>query len=161
MPTQEPIRDRPRLPQGYRIPETAEGMLAWAWASERLEQSQNYWVATATNDRRPIVRPLWGAWLANQLYFEGSPETRWGRQIAVNPHIQVNLESGSEVVIVEGLVVDEIDVGPERYQRITDIYAAKYGGYRPEDHGFFVVTPHKVLAWTTFPTTLTRFTFPR
>jgi Pyridoxamine 5'-phosphate oxidase len=151
--------DRPILPAGYQIPQTSEGMLPWEWAHERLERSKNYWLATATLDGRPTARPLWGVWLDQQLYFEGSPQTRWGRLISANPHVQVHLESGSEVVIVEGTVIDEVDVGPERYQRVTDMYASKYDDYRPTDHGFFVVTPSKVLAWGAFPNTLTRFRF--
>jgi nitroimidazol reductase NimA-like FMN-containing flavoprotein (pyridoxamine 5'-phosphate oxidase superfamily) len=157
--TLQPTRDRPKLPQGYKIPAADDGMLPWEWVDERLERSKNYWIATATNDGQPLARPLWGVWLDSQLYFEGSPLTRWGRLISVNPRIQVNLESGNEVVIIEGQVADEVDVGEERYQRVTDQYAAKYNGYRPEDHGFFVVTPRKILAWAAFPDTLTRFRF--
>ena len=152
-----PYADRPQLPAGYAIPETAEGMLEWDAVHTRIEQAKNYWIATATLDGHPLARPLWRVWVDNKLYFEGSPATRWGRLISVNPHIQVHLESGSEVVIVEGRVFDEPNIGEDQYKRVTDWYAAKYDGYRPLDHGFFVVTPHKVLAWTHFPSTLTRF----
>jgi Pyridoxamine 5'-phosphate oxidase len=155
MPT--PIADRPQLPAGYGIPQSTEGMLEWDAVVSRLEQARNFWIATATLDGHPVARPLWGVWMDNQIYFEGSPQTRWGRLVSINPYIQVHLESGNEVVIIEGTVIDELDVGADRYQRITDIYAAKYDGYRPQDHGFFVVTPNKVLAWASFPATLTRF----
>jgi hypothetical protein len=151
------IVDRPQLPAGYEIPQGPEGMLQWSEVDSRIEQAKNYWIATASLDGHPVARPLWGVWMGQQLYFEGSPKTRWGRMISVNPHIQVHLESGNEVVIIEGTVIDELDVGEERYQQVCTIYASKYNGYQPVDHGFFVITPKKVLAWAGFPNTLTRF----
>ena len=49
--------------------------------------------------------PAWGAWVDGALYFDGSPETRRGRNLAQNSSIVVHLESGDEVVILEGEAV--------------------------------------------------------
>ena len=42
----EPRRSRPVLPDGYGVPDTEEGMVAWSWAVEQLEQARNYWFST-------------------------------------------------------------------------------------------------------------------
>jgi hypothetical protein len=32
----EPVRSRPRLPDGYGVPSSEEGMVDWSWAVEQL-----------------------------------------------------------------------------------------------------------------------------
>src|SRR5262245_8847137 len=147
-PPAEPRASRPRMPNGYRVPASEEGLLPWAQTRERLEHAPNYWICTVGPGGRAHVRPLWGVWLDNRLYFEGSPVTRWARNLAANPQISIHLESAGEAVIVEGTVEDVYDVGPELYARVTDVYAAKYDGYKPEDHGFFVFRPRVAYAWS-------------
>ena len=39
----------------YGVPESAEGMLPWSWAEERLVPAHNYWVVTAG----PVTAGLW------------------------------------------------------------------------------------------------------
>jgi nitroimidazol reductase NimA-like FMN-containing flavoprotein (pyridoxamine 5'-phosphate oxidase superfamily) len=155
----EPRVDRPRFPKGYKVPADTAGLLSWAPTRERLEQAPNYWLCTVGPGGRAHVRPLWGVWLDNRLYFEGSPLTRWARNMAANPQVSVHLESAGEAVIVEGTVEDVEDVGEELYTRVTDVYAAKYDGYRPEDHGFYVLRPRIVYAWSAPLQDATRWTF--
>jgi hypothetical protein len=126
----------------------------------RLTQSENYWVATASPGGQPHAAPVWGAWVDGRFYFEGSPETRWGRNITRNPRISLHLESGSEVVIIEGSIEDQDDVGAELAERVAGAFAAKYNGYRSQERGYFILTPRKALAWKSFPKDVTRFTFP-
>ena len=76
-----------------------------------------------------------------------------------NPQMTVHLEDGNQAVIVEGTVEDVIDVGEELYKRVTDVYAAKYNNYRPEDHGFFVFRPQVAFGWRQFPQSATRWRF--
>ena len=90
------------MPQGYGVPETEEGLLPWSWATARLEAALNYWFATTRPDGRPHAMPAWAVWLDDSLYFEGSPATRRARNLAENPQVSVHLESGDEVVILEG-----------------------------------------------------------
>src|SRR5581483_11367565 len=101
-PPVEPRRSRPLMPEGYGVPETEEGLLPWSWAVERLERARNFWFSTTRPDGRPHAMPAWGVWLDGALYFEGSPETRRARNLAANPALVVHLESGDEVVILEG-----------------------------------------------------------
>jgi hypothetical protein len=157
--TEEPRAGRPRFPAGYQAPKDDDGLLPWAYARERLEQAQNYWVATATADGRPHAAPVWAAWVDGRLYFEGSPETRWGRNLVANPRASVHLESGSEVVIVEGVVEDVDDVGKELAERVADAFAAKYNGYRGQGLGYFILVPRTVIGWSQFPADATRWSF--
>ncbi len=77
-------------------------MQTWSWAVERLESALNYWFSTTRPDGRPHAMPAWAVWVDHALYFDGSPETRRSRNLAVNPAIAVHLESGDQVVILEG-----------------------------------------------------------
>src|SRR3954468_22320223 len=100
-----PISSRPLMPDGYGVPEHDEGLLEWSWAVERLTAARNYWFCTTRPDGRPHAMPAWAAWVNGTLYFDGSPETRRGRNLAQNASIGVHLESGDEVVILEGRAV--------------------------------------------------------
>jgi hypothetical protein len=155
----EPRASRPRFPQGYEVPTDESNLLPWSHARSRLEQAQNYWVCTATTEGKPHAAPLWGAWVDDRLYFEGSPATRWGRNLAANPQAIVHLESGSDVVIVEGAILDEDDVGEALAERIAASFAVRYNGYRTQSRGFFILVPRVSFAWSRFPHDATRWVF--
>ena len=154
-----PHATRPMFPEGYGVPTDTADLLDWSVARAGLEQARNYWICTASRTGRPHATPLWGAWLESRLYFEGSPATRWGRNLTANPQVSVHLESGNQVVIVEGVVEDIDDVGRELAEQIADSFAAKYDGYRSQNRGFFVLFPRSALAWTHFPVDATRWHF--
>ena len=160
----EPRGSRPDMPKDYGIPESEEGLLPWSHVTERLSAAMHFWIGTCRPDGRPHVSPIWGVWLDGFLYFDGSPETCRGKNIARNPHITVNLESGSDVVILEG-IAETISPDLELRQRLSQVYTAKYAdsGYSPGpetwEPGIYRVYPRRVLAWTTFPTDCTRWEF--
>ncbi|MGH2351984.1 MAG: pyridoxamine 5'-phosphate oxidase family protein [Chloroflexota bacterium] len=162
----EPKASRPVMPNGYGLPETDEGLLPWSWAVEQLEQARNYWFCTTRPDGRPHAVPAWAAWLDGALYFDGSPETRRARNLAANPAITVHLESGDEVVILDG---EAHEAGkPERAfaERLAAAFAAKYGDYRPspdqwDEGGLWLMRPHVALGWSEFPKNATRWRFPK
>jgi nitroimidazol reductase NimA-like FMN-containing flavoprotein (pyridoxamine 5'-phosphate oxidase superfamily) len=113
---------------GYGVPEGEEGLLSWGQVVERLEAARHYWMATVRPDGRPHAVPTWGAWVDGAFYTEGG-----GRKIGnlrANPAVAVHLESGEEVVILEG-TAEEISA-PERplFERIDASYGTKYG-YNP------------------------------
>lgn len=165
----EPKASRPHVP-GYGIPESEDGLLPWGHVHQRLERARNYWVCTASADGRPHAIPIWGAWTDQRVFFEGGRHTRWARNLALNPRVAVHLESGDDVVILEG-IVDHI-FRPDRalFRRIDAQYASKYD-YKPSNNlkspddepfpegGLWAVRPQLVLAWTKFPTDMTRFRF--
>ncbi len=98
----QPRVERPQVPEGYGAPDTDEGLLPWEWAEQKLTEAPNYWFATVRPNGRPHASPIWGIWMDGALYFDGSPETRRMKNIAANPNVAVHLESGDEVVIIEG-----------------------------------------------------------
>lgn len=155
----EPRASRPRFPQGYEVPTDKTGLLPWSHARARLEQAKNFWLCTASPQGRPHAAPLWGAWVEDRLYFDGSPTTRWGRNLAANPFASVHLESGSDVVIVEGRIEAVADVGEALAGRIADSFAARYDGFRPEGRSFLTLVPRVAFAWSRFPDDATRWTF--
>ena len=157
----EPRASRLEMPRGYRAAGSGAGLLPWSHAVERLERAQNYWLATARPDGRPHVTPVWGVWIDGALYFDGIPTARWARNLAANPAVAVHLESGNDVVIVEGAaedVVTDADVGG----RIIEAWAAKYGRLLPEPatDGIFRLRPRTARAWSRFPDDATRWQFP-
>ncbi|GAB4181887.1 MAG: pyridoxamine 5'-phosphate oxidase family protein [Roseiflexaceae bacterium] len=152
--------DRPIVPKDYGVPTSEEGLLTWDDVRARLEQAPNYWIVTANLTAKPHAVPLWGAWVGTRFYFDGSPETRWGRNLAANPQIAIHLENGSEAVIVEGTFSWQNDLTLETFALVQASYRAKYPTYTPEHmEGLYMVTPHKIMAWTSFPKTMTRFRF--
>jgi len=74
-----PTVDRPHVP-GYGIPETTDGTLPWSWATERLDRAIVYWLATTGADQVPHLIPIWGAWVDERWYVEGSRGPRVKRR---------------------------------------------------------------------------------
>lgn len=153
---------RPDMISGYGIATVSEGQLEWSWASERLRSSRNYWVCTTRADGRPHAMPVWGLWLDDAVWFSTDPQSFKARNLAARPDIVIHLESGDEMVVVEGRA--DYVAAPGLPDGFVPAYQDKYG---PEldtsnpDFGFYRVAPHKVLAWREidFPTSATRFTF--
>jgi nitroimidazol reductase NimA-like FMN-containing flavoprotein (pyridoxamine 5'-phosphate oxidase superfamily) len=151
------------------VPETDDGLLAWDVVEARLVDSVQYWMATSRPDGRPHVVPRWGVWLDRRLYYDGSPETRHARNLAANPACALHLEDGWQAVIVDGRSDRSDPVAGALAERIAAEFRRKYAdlGYAPEpdawsgDHagGLCVFTPARALAWTSFPTDMTRFRF--
>jgi hypothetical protein len=147
---QEPQASRPAAPAIYRFPKTPEELLPWSHAVERLERARNYWVATTRPDGRPHVTPVWSVWVDEALYFDGHPATRWARNIKAQPAMAAHLESGDDVVILEG-VGEEVVTDADLADRIVTAWAAKYGRLLPEpaESGMFRLRPHAARAWST------------
>ncbi len=155
-----PIADRPHIP-GYGIPENKKGMLAWSHVTERMASAQNYWIGTVSPDGHPHATPVWGLWLDDKLYFGGGVTTKRSRNLAENSAVCVHLESGSDVVILQGEALPLASPDKELTTRLADLSAEKYG-YRPkpenyEAPGTFVFSPVVVLSWKQFPKDATRW----
>jgi hypothetical protein len=154
-----PTRRRPGFREAYGIAAEESGMLDWSFAAERLVAARNYWVATACEDGRPHAMPVWGLWLDGAFVFGTSSRSRKARNLRHDPRAVVHLESGDEVVIVEGVAEPRPLDEPLR-----DLYEAKYD-FRPEPdaggEGWFRIVPEVAYAWTEreYPRTATRFDF--
>ena len=158
---------RPIMPKDYGVPLGEDTLLQWTTVEAQLMKERIYWVCTVRPDGRPHAVPLWGAWYNERFYFDGSPETRHVRNLIANPAVSVHLESGEEVVIIEGqgkaVGKPARDVAEGLYQ----IYKSKYMGYpgyepTPEmwdEGGLYEIVPQRVLAWSNFPSDATRWVF--
>ena len=162
----KPRRSRPKMPKGYGIPTSERGMLPWRFVEEQMSNARNYWIGTTRPDGRPHATPVWGAWLDGTLYFEGSPQTRRGRNLAANPALVVHLESADQVVILEGEAFEIRQPDRSLAARLAEAMSAKYKavGYRPspeqwDNGGLYVVRPRAAFAWTQFPKNTTRWLF--
>jgi hypothetical protein len=100
------------------------------------------------------------------LCFGGSPETRWVRNLDVNPAISVHLASNAEAVILEGTA--ELVTNPDDPLAATSAAASreKYPQYYSADmpfQPFWALRPRTVYAWMLegFPRGAARWTFGR
>lgn len=124
MASVNPIAQRPYFGNTYGISPSAEGLLPWSWAGHKLAAARNYWIGSTRPDGRPHVAPVWGVWMDEALYFSSDPASRKARNLALNPNIVVHLESGDEVVILEGIV--KILDDQQIYKQVARTYNAKY-----------------------------------
>ena len=128
-----------------------------------LTRARNYWVATSRRGR-VHASPVWGLWLGDEFWFSTDPQSRKGRDMARNSNVVVHLESGDEVVIIEGRVKR---VAPDSIpRRLPGLYRMKYGfelDATNPSHGVYVASPHALYAWTEkdFPKSATRWSFAR
>jgi hypothetical protein len=159
----QPKAGRPVMPSDYGIAKGAEGLLPWTHVEERLSSSRNYWASTTRPDGRPHVMPVWGVWIGGIFYFCTDRRSRKGRNLAEQPAIAVHLESGDDVVIVEGVASQVMDA--PLLAAFDDAFNSKYGmrvAAIPGDTGIFAVSPRTVFAWREkdFPVSATRWLFP-
>jgi len=120
--------------------------LSWGWATERLSRARNYWIATTRPDGRPHSRPVWGVWLDTTLYF--STGSLAAQNLVSRPAITVHLESGSEVVIIEGVAEKVTDAS--LVEQVVHLYNQKYHwNLDPKqlDGPFYAVRPQVAFGW--------------
>lgn len=156
-----PIASRPQI-DGYGIPKDKKGLLPWSHVTSRMKEAMHYWVCTASPEGQPHSTPVDGLWIDDLLYFGGSPTTKRNRNLARNPSVCVHLESGSDVIILEGEARELQNPDGVLAKLLSEESSRKYGyGLTPEDYektaGIYVFTPRKVLAWKQFPKDATRW----
>jgi hypothetical protein len=128
----------------YGAPST-HAPLAWQWVEDRLSEVGTLWV-TATSVGYPHPRPVWGVWHRELLHLSiGTPSIR--RQLLTDPRLTVHLDSGTDVVIIEGQAVPY----PQTSDDVIQAYNAKYDwDYDVEQYGQLTeVHPQTLVAWRT------------
>ena len=139
------------------------GALPWRTVDLTLQVTRSAWLSTTRPDGRPHVAPVWGLWLEEVFYFSSDRASRKARNLEANPALVVHLESGDDVVILEGVAERVADM--TALTAFADAYNAKYG-FRPDpanpDYAVFRLRPRVAHAWTEqdFPLTATRWRFP-
>lgn len=165
MTTPQPTASRPAM-QNYGISESSDGLMSWEWANVHLTKARNYWIATARPDGKPHVAPIWGIWHEGALYFGSDANSRKARNFRANPNAVVHLESGDDVVILEGRIDQLHDEAI--FKRVGELYLKKYDTDLDEliqpDEGaaMWRFVPVTGMTWleSDFPNTATRWTFP-
>ena len=156
---QNPAPSRPHMPEyGLLDAESGSGLFPWSHVSERMAAARNYWVATTQPDGRPHAAPVWGLWLDEAFYFGTALSSRKARNLEANPGIVVHLESGDDVVILEGIAEKVSDAA--LLARLDEAYFAKYkfhldGNANP----IYSLHPRVAYAWLErdFPGSATRW----
>jgi len=153
----------PNVPPMYGL-KPREQYLPFSHAEERLTNSLNYWICTSRPDGRPHSIPVWGFWLDGALYFGTARASRKARNLSHNPAVSIHLESGNDVVILEG-TVSELDLTNK--STVQPLDAASRAKYKmplmvTPEVVLYSLRPRVVLAWTEkdFPNNATRWEFP-
>jgi general stress protein 26 len=149
------------LADGYTSPGTKPKLLPWSFAERRLRSARNYWVCTTRPDRRPHTAPVWGIWARGGFWFSTGPSSRKARNLKSNPYVVIHLESGDEVVVLEGRATIV-----ELTKELDRDYHRKYGMHLvgfPAPMVIVHVQPGAVTAWRekAFPASATRFRMDR
>jgi hypothetical protein len=137
--------------------------LPFSYAQKRLARSRNYWICTTRPDGRPHSIPVWGFWIDGAVYFGTASSSRKARNLAHNPAVSLHLNSGDDVVILEGAAV-KVDLSDKlTFKKLDTASRSKYKMplmVVPESV-VYSVRPRVVLAWTEkdFPNNATRWTF--
>jgi hypothetical protein len=114
-----PETDRPRMFGRVGLEPV---LLPWSWAEHRLVRARGYWIASTRPDGRPHTRPVWGVWHEGAFYF--STGSLAAANVAHDPRITLHLESGAEVVILEGNATATTD--QDLVSLLSVIYNDKY-----------------------------------
>jgi len=105
---------------------------------------------------------VWGFFFDDTLYFGTGRSTRKARNLARNPAVSVHLESGDDVVIVEGTAEEVRESDKVTWGQLDSASKAKYKMPLmtiPGETVVYAVRPRVVLAWTEkgFPRDATRW----
>jgi hypothetical protein len=108
-------------------------------------------------------------WVDQQLWFEGSERTRWGRNLARDPRISFGMQVAHNAGYGDGMAEIVRSVPLPIARRVAAQYGAKYGPtfkYRPTAEQYakghaFRLRPEKLIAFDVkkFNSSATRFTF--
>jgi hypothetical protein len=162
-----PDRARPTMPDGYGLPGTTKGMLSWGEVEQRLRESLHYLVGHRSPRRHPARGATLGRLAGRAVLLRRRADDAPRPQLHHNSACTLTLESGTEVVIVEGVSTatsaDPADLGARlvtAYQKYHPDYAPGPDSWAGEHAGGLrVISPRRGLAWFAFPKDCTRFTF--
>jgi len=160
-----PRIDRPAIPAEYGITKASE-FVDWGHIEDRFAADRVYWVATVGPDGRPRVRPIDGVYVDGAIYVGGSPQTRWVRELADNPHVSVHLDGVEDVIILDGEAEVMTTVEDDLAERLAEASNAKFPEYGMtaavyRSRGAIAIRPRKVISWTDITANPTRFRFDR
>ncbi len=151
----------PQVPALYGL-KPRKQYLPWTHVRERLSRARNYWICTARPDGRPHSIPVWGFFFDDTFYFGTGRSTRKARNLAHNPALSIHLDSGDDVVILEGTAKEVSESDKPTLAKLDSASREKYKMPLmtiPNETVLYAVRPRVVLAWTErgFPKDATRW----
>jgi hypothetical protein len=132
----------------------ASGTLDWADAADRLSRERTLWLATVSALGAPHVAPVWAAVSGGTVFMFTSRASAKARNISVNPQVAIHCESGEDVLIVRGHLVDA--GAPAAVPVAVAAFADKYRmpgdadylpGIDPSVDVIYSLTPASALSW--------------
>lgn len=157
-PTPQPLD----TPEEYGLTELGANHWPLADVFGRINDARSWWIVSVRPDARPHAAPVWGLALDEAIIFSSGPSATKSRNMAANPNVIVHLESGDEVVIVEGAV--QVLTHAELPDGYADTYNTKYEvelDFTDPGFRFYQVIPSKIMAWdeSDFAATAARWLF--
>jgi nitroimidazol reductase NimA-like FMN-containing flavoprotein (pyridoxamine 5'-phosphate oxidase superfamily) len=151
----------PHVPALYGL-KPRKQYLPWTHVRKRLASAHNYWICTTRPDGRPHSIPVWGFFFDDTLYFGTGRSTRKARNLVQNPALSIHLESGDDVVILEGTAKEVAESDKATLAKLDSASRDKYKMPLmtiPNETVLYAVRPRVVLAWTErgFPKDATRW----
>ena len=156
---QAPQPDRPEMPPSFGVgdPDHPFTPIDWSDVVERFAGERNYWIATTRPSGRPHSVPVWGVWAEDAFHFLTDVESLTAKNIARDPRAAVHLESGDDVVLLDGRF-DQLPLSPAVLKAFNEKYEMP-----PMAEGFpvFRLELRKAIAWSEagFPSNATRWRF--
>ena len=129
--------------------------LLWKEVAERFGTERICWIHTTSASGEPNATPIWCVQLLEVLYFYTHSGTVKARNVERNPRVAVHLESGTDVLIVQGRL---IYIGhPSQHPDVIELFDKKYD--RPDERPFlpladpvfdvlYCLEPNRAVSWT-------------
>jgi general stress protein 26 len=129
--------------------------LEWTAIVRRLAAAKIFWLHTTGPTGAPAAAPVWGATVEGVLYFYSERSTVKARNLERDPRVVIHLESGAEVLIVHGRLVDQ--GRPKDHRVVVEAFDQKY--WEPAEKPFlpssdlefdvlYSLEPHRALMWS-------------
>jgi PPOX class probable F420-dependent enzyme len=159
----EPAAARPHMPD-YGIVESAEGLLPWSWAEQRLAESPELWLATTGSAGRAHLMPVWAVWMDGSVWVSTGPRSRKGRNLQADPRCTLATADPRRPLVIEGTA--EAVTDPGEIRRFTDAvnerFSVDYDVRFYLDNLVFRIRPERAfgLEEEHFTESPTRWSFP-
>jgi hypothetical protein len=100
------------------------GGVEWTEVVRRLADAKIFWLHTTGPNGAPDAAPVWGVTVEDILYLYSERSTVKARNLERDPRVVIHLESGTDVVIVHGRLVDQ--GRPTDHPVVVEAFDLKY-----------------------------------
>jgi F420H(2)-dependent biliverdin reductase len=114
---------------------------------ERLQESQDYWLATVKPEPAAHMVPIWGVLVEDTIYLGTGPRSQKVRNILAHPRAALALPDTQRVLVLEGTANVLVGAAPPG---VLESFEQKYDWkFEPNESDWVLVQfiPDKVLNW--------------